>query len=970
MKAEQKKAGKKRPSAWRRARRPFTPGDWLVLCALVAVIAALAWVGASRLSGQGEAAASPLVINRVMTSNPSACFSVRGKYYDWIELVNTSDAPVSLEGWRLGDGLDQREAFAFDDITLPGRGSLIVYCAPRPEDFEGSELFCGFKLSADGELLVLSDAHRQLAQVLDVPAMAAAEVYQRDADGNYSVIPFARMVAAGAVDLRPAFDPNAVRINELVASNRTLIQDADGDWSDWIELYNPSTRPFDLSGCALSDDDVNQRKWVFPARTLQPGEYLLVFASGKDRREGELHANFKLSRSGEAVRLYDEEGQVLSWVEYESLPSETALSRLDDGSLTTELRPTPGYENTEAGARAALSLVGTNARGLYINEIMSSGSGFDWLELHNAGEASVDLAGMGLSDDTRHPRRWQFPEGATLPAGGYLIVALTGAEGERGVSQGHFCANFGLSEGETATLSLPDGTLLDRVTLFEQHRDITYGRAQGHDSYRYFTEATPGKANAKTSYARKAADVVFSEPGGQHSEKKLSVALSSDADMTIFYTTDGTTPTTHSKRYTGPIDVEKNTVVKAVAWCEDAIPSDMGVRTYLPGVSHTVRIVSVSGKRSALDASSGMLNTGVKGTGSEAYVEVYEKDGTRALGQKCLMKLAGHSTRINEGQKGFSLRAKKIYGESQFNYPLFSKRDYTSYKSFVMRASGQDCRQTLMRDSVLSALAADTSVLYRETEVSVLYVNGRYWGVYNMRERLSQEMIAQYEGWDNPDEVEYREGKGTSSTSFRQMLHWVSAHDLSKDSNIEKLREMMDVENYLEYVMLEMYANNQDLNNVGFYRNAKTNSPWRWALFDLDLSFQLSGDNVTDWLHGSTAGSITEQSNHLFRNLMKNAAVKDWFLRRMGELLATTFSAEHVTGMIQERYDLLRPEMAAECKRWKWSVNTWKRYGARMVSYAKNRPKNMIKYLSDDFHLSDAQIQDYFGAAMAKNGIT
>lgn len=970
MKAEHTKVKGKKKSAWRRAGRPLSAGDWLVLCALAVVIVALCWTGARWLSGERTVSGDGrIVINRVMSSNPATCFSVQGRYYDWIELVNASDAPVSLDGWRLGDSLDQREAYALDGISLPGHGSLIVYCAPRPEDYEGGEVFCGFKLSANGELLVLSDAHRQLAQVLDVPAMAASEVYQRGEDGGYSVVPFERMLAEGAVDLRPAFEPNRVRINEVMASNRTILQDGDGDWSDWIELYNGSSQPVDLSGCALSDDDVNQRKWVFPALTLQPGEYRLVFASGKDRREGELHANFKLSSSGEALRLYDAQGEVLSWVEYGALPAETSLSRLPDGSLTTELRPTPGYENTEASVRDALSVAGTNVRGLYINEIMSSGSGFDWLELYNAEEETIDLSGMGLSDDTRHPRRWQFPEGASIPAKGYLIVALTGAEGENGVSQGYFCANFGLSAGETATLALPDGALLDRVTLFEQHRDISYGRASGQEHFRYFTQPTPGKANDKKSYAGKASEVVFSEPGGQHKGKKLTVALSGDEGMSIYYTIDGTTPTTRSQRYSDPIKLEHNTVIKAVAWREDVIPSDLCVRTYLLEANHGLRIVSVSGKRSALNASTGMLNTGVKGTGSEAYVEVYEPDGTRALGQRCLMKLAGHSTRINQPQKGFSLRARKEYGVSRFNYPLFSKRDYPSYKSFVMRASGQDGTQSFMRDSILSALAADTSVLYRETEVSVLYVNGRYWGVYNMRERVCEDMIAQFEGWDNPDDVEFKEGMGMSSPSYRALLHWVGNHDLSKDANIEELRKKMDIENYLEYVMLEMFANNQDLNNVGFYRNAKTNSPWRWALFDLDLSFQLNGDNVKDWLHGDSAGSITPQKNMLFKNLMKNAGVKDWFLRRMGELLATTFSAENVTSMIQERYNLLQPEMSAECKRWKWSVNTWKRYVQRIVSYAKKRPKNMIKYLSDDFRLNDAQIQDYFGEAMAKNGI-
>ena len=946
----------------RRAGRPFNAGDWLRLLALAAAIAALAWAGAAFVSADGGGGeASPVVIDRVMTSNPSACFSVHGEYYDWVELRNISDETVSLSGWRLGDTVDQRGAFALGDAMLPPGAGIIVYCAKAPEDFEGSELFSGFKLSANGEVLALSDGQRRLRQVLEVPAMAAAQVYQRGDDGEYRVVSFTAMAEAGAVDLRPPFDSDGVFISELMASNHTQLQDEDGDWPDWIELFNGSADPMDLSGYALSDDDVNQRKWVFPSVTVQPGEYLVVFASGKDRRDGELHTNFKLSTVSEAVRLYDPDGRVVSWVEYDGLPKEISLSRLPDGALTNGIAPTPGYENSEAGVRAARTLVSENVGDLRINEIMASGSGVDWIEIYNDADHSLDLTGIGLSDNTNHPRRWQFPEGALIPAKGYVTVLLGGKAGASGIQNGRYCADLALAAGETAVLAEPDGTLLDKVTLFEQYRNVSYGRAEGQARYRYFAEPTPGAANTTTSYARKAANIAFSEPGGQHSDKKLTVTLSADPDATIYYTTDGSEPTTSSKAYGAPIELKGGAVIKAFAWQADAIPSDMCVQSYILGATHTVRLVSVSGNKAELDGKTGMLNTGVKGEGADAYVEVYEPDGTRVIAQKCLMKLAGHSSRQHEGQKGFSLRAKKVYGDSRFNYALFSNRDYTSYKSFVMRASGQDCRQTFMRDSILSALAADTSVLYRETEVCVVYVNGRYWGVYNMRERVSNDSIAQFHGWDNPDDVEYKEGSGYTSENYRQMLGWVEAHDLSDDANVEALRGMMDIENYLEYVILEMYVNNQDLGNVGFYRNPKADGLWRWALYDLDLSFQLAGDNVKAWLEGEKVGTITDQSNLLFRKLMKNAGLRDWFLRRMGQLLATTFSAENVTARIQARYALLEPEMEAECKRWNWTTATWKRYGQRMINYARSRPANLVQYLTADFRLSAEQAEAYFG---------
>ena len=113
------------------------------------------------------------------------------------------------------------------------------------------------------------------------------------------------------------------------------------------------------------------------------------------------------------------------------------------------------------------------------------------------------------------------------------------------------------------------------------------------------------------------------------------------------------------------------------------------------------------------------------------------------------------------------------YGAGKFHAKLFSNRDYEEYDSVFMRASGEDANQTHMRDSVLTALAADTSVMYQETEVAVLYVNGKYWGVYNMRERVSKHSIAQFEGWENPDDVEIVEGSGKSNANYRQMWDYI-----------------------------------------------------------------------------------------------------------------------------------------------------------------------------------------------------
>ena len=972
---------KKKKHAKRASRQVGSLRGALMLLAMILAIGAMtaAWgLWMPEVSASG--APSPVVIRQVMTSNPSVCLSVEGAFHDWIQLENLSDDPVDLEGWRLTNRLDLRGAYVFGGVTLAPGEKRVVYCAKAPEGYAGDEIFTGFKLDADGESLILADVGERHMQVMDVPAMPAGSVYVRDGEGPYRVLPFFRSPDAAelAPDICPPHDPMGVSISELMAKNASTLTDADGERSDWIELYNGGVAPVSLEGWSISDDDMNRGKWVFPDVTLDAGQYLILFCSGKDRADpaGELHANFRLSSRGEVVRLYDAQRNAVSWASIGEAEADRTVARQPDGALLAGCDPSPRYANDAEGARLALhdayDGLAENALGLYVNEVFCLGKGMDWVELANTGSKAVELSGMGLSDDPAHPRKWQFPEGAVLQPGAFALVYCTGPEGANGDSGGRYAAPISLSPEEIVVLADANGAVLDRVRLTDQHKNVSYGRAAGHDSYRFFAKPTPGEANAAKSYAACAGDVVFSLPGGAYRDKSIRLELTSSPGMNIYYTTDGREPTPKSKVYDGPITISKGAMIQAVAWREDALPSPVAVHSFSVGVAHDMRVVYITGSSSKLSGSGGVLNTGSR-TEQQVFVQMYEPDGTRIVSQSCGLKMAGHNSRTHYSQKGFSLRARKKYGEGKFHAKLFSNRDYEEYDSLFMRASGQDVFQTHMRDSILTSLAADTTVLYQETELCAVYVNGRYWGEYNMRERISPEMIAQYEGWDNPKDVVLLEGSGErlyanqgSSSEFRQLMSRIRHMDFSKDSAVEKLRESVDVENYLDYVAIQMYTANQDLNNVRCYCIPKAGVKWRWIVFDLDLSFQVDANSIARWLKSGGVGSITTQDNTLFIKLMKNPGMRDYFLTRMGQLLATTFSAENVVGKIKTRCRALNAEMKLNCKRWKWSTKTWEKYCTAMTRYARSRPGKLIDYFDKTLHLSDEKMDKYFGEAREK----
>ena len=899
-----------------------------------------------------------VVINEIVSFNDNY-ESQHGKYYDWIELENPGNAEVGLTGWRLSDDADLRGAYVFGNVTLAPGDTLVAYCAPRPDDAPEDAVFTGFKLDSDGELVLLVDPHERVVEALGVPAMKSDWVYLRDENGEWTQ---ERALSEGS-DTSLAIPMSGLRINEVMPVNHETLPDGDGDYSDWLELYNAGDSPVSLGRYSLSDVEGKPDRWRFPDIVLKPGEYLVVFASGKNRQEpgGELHTNFRLSASDGAVRLCDPKGKEIARLNCDSEEADVSVSVTDGGETTKTYVPTPGYQNSESGIPDELPQVTQNAYGLYINELMNVHGGDDWAEIVNVGPTDVDLTGMGLSNHPARPRKWQFPSGATIPSGGTLLVSLAG---EGATTSAPYNANFKLSTGDTLCLSAPDGTVIDRVKLYAQPLNVSYGRADGEARYRYFAEPTPGRANASQSYANQVKQVTFSQRGGLHNETSLTVTLNSDDGAAIYYTTDGSLPTTSSNRYAGPLTLTATTVLRAVATRDGLLPSEQSAATYVLGESHpNMYTVCVSGDYEKLIGESGCMNTGFKKDDCDVFVEIYDADGKPLIGQACNLMVAGNANREKDPQKAFRLKARAEYGDSRFRAKLFSNREYTVFKSITLRASGQDDRETHMKDSVLSALAADTGVMYLESEVAVVYIDGRYWGLYNLRERVTPVAVAQFEGWSdsenivllNPETAE--QGR---SDSYKALMKWLAGADLTDPEDMALLKQYVDVENYLDYVALEMYLSNLDLSNVRYYCNPTLGARWKWILFDLDLAFRVDRNTARDWLAPGGVGTITPQDNTLFVKLMEDTDTRDYFLRRMGDLLRTTFSAENVVGRIEARRDLIAPEMAAHCARWGWSLSTWQKYVNRIIDYAGSRPKKLVEYIALSFGLTEAQAVEYF----------
>ena len=997
-----------------------------------------------------QSSSSPFLITEVMSDNASVIQDSYERYADWFEVTNVSGDSASLEGWKVARDTDTTKFIEFPNVTLKSGQAVIIYCTNVLENKAGYEFHAPFKLSSAGCMLILYDTDGRAMQSINVPDLRANSAYAY-IDGVWQVTAEATPGRANThesyVSLREKRTVNSspIMITELMGKNTCYAPDENGEFVDWIEIYNSSSQTVSLMNYALSDSEENLRKWVFPNISIGPGQYMLIYCSGYDRTDpaGKLHTNFRLSTEKECAILTDAQGNIIDFVEYDLLKADQSYTRLSDGSWDLNKAPTPGLANTsESAALISAQFAARNSSGVFINEVMASTTteleknapSYDWMELRNNTNQTVDLSGYGLSDDSAKPRKWQFPNGTTIAPGGYLPIYLSGRgtdSTEPSSPPYHTTFRLSATEGETVVFSDPDGHVLDLCYLGTQYSDVSYGRlGTSIDSgFVYLSQATPGRDNVGTGYAEYMDAPSFSQAGGLYpAGQVIQLTLKCEPGATIYYTLDSSEPDpnelnghtytvdpefasqvsgeTRTYRYTGPITIDRTTVVRAITAKNGQLSSRIETQTYFIGVSHTMDIVSLVVDPEDLWSYEYMVGLYVKGPNAsskspygspdkganfwstkekEANVELYSPSGDTILSQNCGVRLHGQYSRT-EAQKSFKLIARSRYGTKRFYADLFPNRDYTEYQSFLLRTSGQDWTKTRMRDSILSSLAEDIRVknqdpssplyqpdthpvMYQDTALSVVYINGEYWGQYNLRERINTFSICQWEGWDESvkDSIDLQKANDTvmqgTKEAWTSVKDWYTKNGIRTEENLAYIEEKVDVWNYLNWCAVQIYTGNTDLLNCKKYRCELTDGKWRWILFDFDWAFTTDTNSINRWLHvggvDKTDKSSAPLDNSLFLALLENNKCKDYFWTLLAEMLANEWSTESMVSRMQTRYYELDPEMDQHLRRWGLSRSDFDSAVKSFVGYAQKRPGRLLYFLSNK--LGKADFEHYFG---------
>lgn len=912
----------------------------------------------------------PVILNEIMISNrsyldPSMLSS------DWIELFNTSDKTVDLSGMRLTDR-DDAEGYRFPQSSVIQPDSfLLIYCDGATSD----PLYAPFSLSSDGgETVMLISGNAVLDQVT-TRAMQTDLSLARDASGEWfestQPTPGFKNTTAGFnqyLESLPGSE-TAIQITEIMASNSSCIRDADGDFPDWIELTNTGTAPVSLAGYFLSDEEDQPGKWAMPDQTLQAGERIVLFASGKDRKTGtELHTNFSLNRHAGTILLSTSLGQMVSSLRYSELSDNESFA-LDEttGEWRTTPYATPGFSNDDAGFEAFETTRAVNDS-LLISEAMNGNATFlkqgnagyfDWIELENRSKEPINLSAYRITDNLAKTEYCVLPNKMLQP-GAYIVLLCTGE------------TPLARSEYEQVSLSLSassdqlyllneSGEIVDYLALHDVPIGVSIGRTSDKNGVFLFATPTPGSKN-QTGYRQISSSPTASlEPGIYADQSLLTLELRSEGD--IYYTTNGDTPTTKSNRYTGPITIDHTTVIRAVSVSGSLMMSPCVTLNYFLNTDPTLPIIAVTTDEANLyNNTIGILagnNLYDRSVERLANVSFFSDQG--GFSEECGLKLHGAGSRGKLDKKSYKIVFRQKYGLSTLDFPLFEDGDTTLFDSFLIR-SGEDLGRSFLRDELLTdlALASSPELMTQNSRFCIYYLNGEYQGIYCLKDAFSSGYFARRYGV-NQESVEVQRGYLAQDSEFLQLVRYASGHDLSCDEYYQYIKDRVNLESLIDWSIYEGYSANHDLAvNVRYYRSMEyDDNRWHYALFDMDYGFD--GPATFDYIlknywHGT-----------LFKRLLMNPEFCDLFLTRMAYLSENYLTDENVMENFRTLESQIRSEIPSNQLRWGGNgVFAWERHLTKLEGFlTSGRIEQMKRSIAGAMHISLDEVNRYFheGAA-------
>lgn len=912
---------------------------------------------------KGEGKYEGIVITEVMTSNNGAVSSSDGTVSDWIEIYNGNDHEVNLKNYGLSDE-SSKTKWGFPEVTIDPKSYIVVYLSGETK--EG--LYANFKLKGNGsEKLFLVNTQNESIDAIDIFSLKSNEVMARDLEGNWfstkKATPGYPNTEEGYQKYQESLlEESDVKVNEFLANNDGNFKNSYGDFTGYIEIINTGDKKINLKNYCISNSINAPFKYCLDNITLSKDEVYVIYMGDYNDTSDETYSNFNLKSKNGVVILTNNKGKIIDKIEYKNLANGMAMVR-EDGKLHQSSSISPGYENTTNGVEAFFKNKIKTNKTLIINEVMNNNYSYlpnngneyyDWIELKNNSKSTINLKDYYITNSANTLEKYKLPDVELAPQEKYILMA----SGDVNLSNNTYThINFKISDVESLYLS-KDGKIIDSMFIANVPLGYSFGRHSDYGLY-YFSKPTPKDENG-SGISSVAYIPEFNIDSGVYNDSD-GINLEISGNGTIYYTLDGSNPTTNSFVYSGPIFLNNTTVVKAVSYKEGKLISDVKIGSYIINENHTMPVMSVSlNPNDFKKVQSDAWNTKLE---VSAYAELYE-DG-KSFEIPCGFKLFGGSTR-GLPKKSFALKFKKKYGASTLNYQVFENRDYSKFNSLILRSGSQDQEAAFYRDILMTSLVDGVTNLQVQAYKSViLYINGVYWGVYNIREQVDDDFISNNfnvsKNGTNIVRIDNDITVGDGKKYF-DLLTYLSTHDMSNKSNYEYVKKILNIESYVDFWVAENWIANNDIVNTRFYYHPDIDAgKINMIFYDLDFGMWNASHNYFTFSVDPNGMSRLNVSTLMMRKLMENSEFKKTFLERLNYQLKNVWNEERVLEQIDLIYENLKPEMERNQQRWSMTYASWEAEVEKLRNYAKTRTKNVKSHAKSFFNLSDSEMKEYFG---------
>ena len=665
------------------------------------------------------------------------------------------------------------------------------------------------------------------------------------------------------------------------------------------------------------------------------------------------------------------------------------------------------------------ALVITEISPVNLDWLDENGDDPGWIEIYNAGNVAANLKGYSLVENLDKPRKWVFGDELIAPKSFRTVFCdkndVKAAAADNGTElHQRTHTNWKLEKkGGSVYLIDPYFAIRDSVNYPELSSGMSWGIVDGGE-WKYFEKPTPEQPNtASTAYEGVAPKFNFSgNQGGFYNDK---VVLNAPTDlpegMKVRCTQDGSAPTESSPEFNSELVIDHTMVLRCAAFKQGLLTKDVVTNTYFIGETVNMPVVAVTVDPSFFVKYYKKTNGGEPDMDHDqmyapnesypndsgemaAHVEYFEngsKSTDKAWEAEAGISLMGGWSRM-ERKKSLAVVMREEYGGTWLHYPLFETRKGVNdkYKGFNLRNNGNRFVSDYFTDAVGGAILEGSGVDYQRSRQVVVFYNGTYYGIHDMRERFNKNFVETNYGIDASSvtfikhlgkEIEASNG---SIDEYVAMLEFAAANDFStNDEAYAYMASQMDMGNFARYMLAEMYAHNGDWpnNNVRVWK-APESPLWKFMIYDLDHGFNWKSDwavagfsssmNMFDWVKqgGRTSGncytsnesSFTGGREHcfhvLYTRLIKNPKFKSLFLNNAAVMIESYLNAKNVKDKVSFLAGMLNADDVARDMDVEAYANRRMAYGSfdpyseKLGPWAEERDTKFLSEIQSEFGVS------------------